>query len=158
MKTLLFVELPIGVDDLALQETARRERLFSAIFSRGPRFTSNNYGTITFMEEGAFSWSGFDLLVPQHIPESILAQSGGGTGAVSMDLFLDSALEDRYSGAFTLRFANAGRETALRCMYFLDNQGFRLEIVPEANIDGVVVIRRAASPMILYFFRDEELW
>jgi hypothetical protein len=53
---------------------------------------------------------------------------------------------------------NGGREAMLRCMYFLDNQGFRVEIVPESSVDGIVVARRAASPMVLYFFRDEGLW
>jgi hypothetical protein len=151
MRTLLFVSLPIDVDDLILQESARRERLYSAIFSQGPVFTSNNYGTIVFGEDGAFTWKGFDLLVPQHIGENV-----EGRGTVLMDLFLSSDLEDRYNGAFTMRFASRGG--VLRCMYSLDSQGFRIEIAPDSSIDDVTVVRRAASPMVLYFFKDMELW
>ncbi|MDR2719142.1 MAG: SH3 domain-containing protein [Treponema sp.] len=155
MKTLLFVALPTAVDDLIIQESARRERLYDVIFSQGPVFTSNNYGTIAFNENGSFAWRGFDLLVPRFIPES-----AEGDGTVSMDLFLDPAFEDRYSGAFTLHFTeNGARETAvLRCMYALDNQGFRIEVAPESTIEDSTVVRRAASPMVLYFFKDALLW
>jgi len=153
MRTLLFVALPIAVDDLIIQEAARRERLYNAIYDQGPVFTSNNYGTIIFRDGGAFSWKGFDLLVPNLLPESI-----EGNGAISMDLFLGTGLEDRYTGAFTLRFGNSGRDAVLRCMYALDNQGFRIEIAPENTIEDNTVIRRAASPMVLYFFKDAVLW
>jgi len=156
-RTLLFVSLPVSVDDLILQETARRERLYNEIYSQGPVFTSNNYGTITFIEGpppaggGTFSWRNFDLLVPRFIPEDI-----EGDGTILMDLFLDPSLENRYDGAFTLRFTNT--RIALYCMYSLDNQGFRIEIVPDSSIDDVTIAWRGASPMVLYFFRDMELW
>jgi hypothetical protein len=150
-RTLIFVSLPVAVDDLIIQENARRERLYDAIYLQGPVFTSNNYGTIVFDEEGKFSWSGFDLLVPLYIPESV-----EGTGTVTMDMFLDSALEDRYNGAFTMRFT--GDNAALHCMYVLDNQGFRIEIAPETTIEDNTIVRRASSPMVLYFFKDEGLW
>ena len=160
MKSLVFISLPNDVDDLIMQESSRRERLYNAIYSQGPVFTSNNYGTIVFTENGSFNWSGFDLLVPQYIGAAVQ-----GEGTVVMDLFLDTLLEDhRYSGAFTLRFANApgaagsSEAALLRCMYFLDNQGFRIEIVPESSVDDFTVMRRAASPMVLYFFRDSGLW
>jgi len=162
-RTLLFVSLPVSVDDLILQETARRERLYNEIYSQGPVFTSNNYGTITFMEGaapgggvppaggGSFSWRNYDLLVPRFIPEDI-----EGDGTILFDLFLASALEDRYDGAFTLRFTNT--RVALYCMYSLDSEGFRIEIVPDSSIDDVTIARRGVSPMVLYFFRDTELW
>jgi hypothetical protein len=153
MRTLLFVSLPIDVDDLVIQETARRDRLYDTIYHQGPVFTSNNYGTIAFRENGTFSWRGFDLLVPQLLPEST-----EGNGTISMDLFLGTGLEDRYTGAFTLSFGNTGTEAILRCMYALDNQGFRIEIAPETTIEDNTVIRRAASPMVLYFFKDAVLW
>jgi len=156
-RTLLFVSLPVSVDDLILQENARRERLYNEIYSQGPVYTSNNYGTITFMGGpppaggGTFSWRNFDLLVPRFIPEDI-----EGDGTILLDLFLDPALEDRYDGAFTLRFSNT--RVALYCMYSLDNEGFRIEIVPDSSIEDVTIVRRGDSPMVLYFFRDTELW
>jgi hypothetical protein len=154
MRTLLFVSLPVDVNDLIIQETTRQERLYEAIYNQGPVFTSNNYGTITFNEDGSFSWIGYDLLVPMHISEN-----ASGDGTVSMDLFLAPELEHRYNGAFTMSFRNLNnRITIMRCMFSLDNQGFRIEIVPETSIDGITVTQRAASPMVMYFFKDEGLW
>ena len=156
LRTLLFVSLPVEVDDLITQETTRREELYSTVFRQGPAFTSNNFGTIIFRENAAFTWRGFELLVPQHIPEEVAQQGSEGNGTVIMDLFLVPELEDRYTGAFSLRFTNpGGRDALLRCMYYLDDQGFRIEIVPESSIDGSTITGRAASPMVLFFFRDE---
>jgi hypothetical protein len=39
-------------------------------------------------------------------------------------------------------------------MYGLDSQGLRLEVVQDFGIEDITVTRRAASPMVLYFFRD----
>jgi hypothetical protein len=150
-RTLLFVALPLEVEDLIIQESARRDNLFLNIYSQGPAFTSNNYGTIRFTEAGEFNWTGFTLLVPQVIP-----LDAPGSGAIDMNLFLSASLQDRYNGAFTLRFNKTdGQEAAIRFMYTLDSQGFRLEYVPEASMDDLVVSRRAPSPLVLYFYKAE---
>jgi hypothetical protein len=150
LKSLLFVALPSGVDDLIMQETARREGLFEVLYSRGPSFSSHNYGTLTFEENGRFAWTGYNILVPQLIPVSALEG-----GLVDMRLFLATSLRDRYNGAFTLRFDTVSRaaEAELDFMYTLDNQGFRIEYVPPSGKDGITVVRRASSPMVIYFYR-----
>jgi hypothetical protein len=151
LRTLLFAALPTDVDDLIVQETARRDALFNIIYSQGPAYTSHNYGTIIFSEEGGFTWTGNDLLIPQVIPASVMA-----SGQVDMRLFVSSSLNDRYSGALTLRFNAFNRSgTDVNFMYYLDNQGFRLEYVPDTSLDGLVVSRRASSPLVLFFFRTE---
>jgi hypothetical protein len=150
-KALLFVSLPEEIDELIVQESTRRNRLYNIIYTRGPVFTSNSYGTITFSEGRAFTWTGYDLLIPNLIPES-----SDGRGTIAMDLFLAPEFEDRYTGAFTLRFTRSGggQAAVLRCMYFLDNQGFRIEVVPETGIEEVTVTNRDTSPMVMYFSRD----
>ena len=152
VRTFNFVSLSANLDDVIAGEQTRRSRLYSAILSHGPTFTSGNFGTISFNANGTFNWDGFDLLVPAHIPHGVL-----GRGRVSMDLFLAPALMGNNTGAFTMRFTGGDGRTTLRAMYSVDAQGFRLEIVPEANIDGVTVQRRAASPMVLFFFADNEI-
>ena len=154
VRNLSFVSAP-SIDDVIARETSRRARAHNAIVSHGPVFTSSNFGTIVFGPDGAFTWSGFELLVPQHIP-----RAAQGRGTVAMDLFLSRALETQYNGAFTMRFAGSdGRHAAsLHAMYSFDSQGFRLEIVPEANIDGgTVVARRSASPVVLFFSASDEI-
>ena len=153
IRSFTFVSLPIDIEEIIAEEVARRAILHGEIFRHGPVFTSSNFGTIVFGEDGTFAWNGFDLLVPQHIPRAAV-----GHGTVDMDLFLSPALGSQYSGAFTMRFTGSdGREVAaLRSMYTLDSQGFRIEIIPEASIDGMTVARRAASPMVLFFFADND--
>jgi len=151
LRTLLFVSLVSDVDDIILQETARREALFQVIYEQGPEYASNNYGTLTFKEDGSFTWTGNSLLIPQVIPASVV-----GSGTLEMRLFLTVGLRDRYAGAFTMRFDTMSGATAQAdFMYSMDAQGFRIEHVPQASLDGLAVARRASSPLVIYFFRVE---
>jgi hypothetical protein len=157
LRSLRFAALPSDVDDLVMQETARRAGLFEVLYSRGPSYTSHNYGTLSFEENGRFTWTGYNILVPQVIP----AQALEG-GVVDMRLFLAPSLTDRYNGAFTLKFDTAGalisgasEAAEVDFLYTLDNQGFRIEYVPGTSRDGIVVARRASSPMVIYFYRAE---
>jgi hypothetical protein len=146
LKTLLFVALPSKVDDIILQESARREELFRAIYEHGNEFINNNYGTIIFQEDGRFTWTGNSLLVPQIIPASAL-----GSGTLDMRLFLADSLAERYTGAFTLRFNAIGGAAPVDFMYSLDSQGLRIEHVPQTSLDGITIVRRASSPMVIFF-------
>ena len=154
VRTFSLVALPVDIETVINREVARRANLYNAIVRHGPAFASGNFGAIHFGSDGTFTWSGFDLLVPQHIP-----RAAQGQGVVSMDLFLAPALAERHSGAFTMRFqgSGGGEVAALRAMYTLDSQGLRLEIVPDASVDGVTVARSSASPMVLFFFARDEI-
>jgi hypothetical protein len=151
LRSLLFAALPVDIDDLIAQETNRREALFGNILAGGPSYTSSNYGSLSFTENGRFNWTGNILLIPRIIPAAAL-----GSGTAAMDLFLHKDLQSQYDGAFTLRFdgVNGGR-IPVRFMYSLDTQGFRLEYAPDTSMDGNTVLRRASSPMVIYFFRTE---
>jgi hypothetical protein len=159
LRTLHFVALPVEVEDIIAQETVRRDELFNTIFAQGPVFNSANYGTLSFSEDGRFTWTGYDLLIPQVIPSTALE-----SGAVAMRLFLDASLNSRYDGAFSLLFdriettnipSSNGPGAAVHFMYTLDAQGLRIEHVPESSLNGVTVTRRASSPMVIYFFKAE---
>ncbi|MCL2232083.1 MAG: SH3 domain-containing protein [Treponema sp.] len=151
LRTLSFVALPSRVDDIIHQETVRREAQFRNIFQHGPVFTSNNFGTLTFQENGRFTWSGNMLLVPQVIPVSAM-----GSGSADMRLFLSTPMTQHYSGAFTMNFDGiGGARFPVNFMYTLDAHGLRIEHAPQASMDGLTVARRASSPLIIYFFRTE---
>jgi hypothetical protein len=150
--TALFVNLPVTLADLIVQESGRREALYAEIFTRGPAYSSANYGTIAFTESGEFIWTGFQRLVPQVIPASVT-----GAGTVDMRLFITTALENRYSGAFTLSFntiGGAGPQVNFMYLFDPDEGSLRLEYAPPANLDGVTVLRRAGSPIIIYFYNE----
>ena len=148
-RTVIFNALPSNIDNIIIQETARREMQFMAIYEEGPVFTSSNYGTITFLQTGDFTWTGYRALVPHLIPEET-----SGTGRINMDIYITRSLEERYSGAFTLQFTDIRSNNTRYFMYAIDSQGLRLEEVPEYGIEGITVTRRASSPTVLYFFRD----
>ncbi|MDR3138855.1 MAG: SH3 domain-containing protein [Treponema sp.] len=159
LRTLLFVALPVAVEDIIAQETVRRDGLFSRIYAQGPAFNSTNYGTLSFSEGGRFTWTGYDRLIPRVIPPAALE-----SGAVVMGLFLEPSLSSRYDGAFSLVFdrietaeapSSGNFGVAVHFMYTLDTQGLRIEYVPESSLNGVTVTRRAASPMIIYFFKAD---
>jgi len=153
LRTLLFVALPYSVDDIILQELARREELVRSIYEHGPIYSSNNYGTLSFSEDGRFSWIGNSLLVPQVISPSAL-----GSGALDMRLHVSDVLSNRFDGAFTMRFDGIGGiKTTTDFIYAIDPQGLRMEYVPETSLDGVTVVRRASSPVVVYFFRNDIL-
>jgi len=151
LRTLVFVALPSHIDDIIHQETSRREALFRNIYQHGPVFTSNNFGTLTFQEDGRFTWTGNMLLVPQVIPASAI-----GSGSANMSLFLNAAMNQHYTGAFTMSFDGVGgARFPVNFMYVLDSQGMRIEHAPQTSMDGITVARRASSPLVIYFFSAE---
>ena len=148
-QTYLFVNLPSKIEDLILEETARRESQFMTIYEQGPVFSSNNYGTITLLQTGDFTWTGYDLLVPQ-----VISADTKGAGRINMDLYISPSYEERFNGAFSMMFSDIRSNNTVYFLYALDNQGLRLEAVPEFGIEDVTVMRRSLSPVVLYFFRD----
>ncbi|MDR2543416.1 MAG: SH3 domain-containing protein [Treponema sp.] len=148
-RTLSFVVLPTDINNIIMQEAARREELFLSVFNQGPTFTSSNFGTLTFISTGDFAWTGFDLLVPQLFPEET-----SGVGRINMDLFIAPFFEDSYDGAFTMQFTDIRTNNIFCFMYAIDSQGLRLEIVSGSDIEDFTVMRRSSSPMVIYFYRD----
>jgi hypothetical protein len=175
LKSLIFVTLGAKLDDLILQEEGRREALFQALAAGGPVYTSTNYGVFTLLpavasaaQAGAaaqtvtsgaasgaaankFTWSGYSLLIPAIIPASSL-----GSGTILMDKYLDPSLQNRFTGAFSLRFDSiggqqGGQNKEITFLYTLDSQGLRLEYVGDENIEGNLVTKRSRSPVVIFF-------
>ena len=148
-RTIVFNSLSNSVDDIILQEEARRENQFMDIYNLGPVFASLNYGTITFLQTGDFVWNGYELLVPQLIP-----YQANGAGRISMDIFIASSLEGSNTGAFSMQFTDTSANNIIYFTYVLDDQSLRLEAVPSFAVENNIVTRQAASPTVLYFYRD----
>jgi hypothetical protein len=147
LQTLLFVALPEALDEIIRVETERRHQGFLGIYALGPAFRSDNYGDLVFSPEQGFTWSGYERLIPWVIPPA-----AKGQGALSMGLYLSRDLQGAYDGAFTLTFAGLSAvEGAIHFLYTLKDRELRIEYVPPDNIDGVTVMRKAGSPMIMVF-------
>jgi hypothetical protein len=149
-KNQVFVTLPIDIDEVITQERGRREVLFESFLDAGPVFHSENYGTLTFAYENIFAWTGYNLLVPQTIPATV-----EGRGNVDMGLFLSRSMQDRYNGVLSLQFRGKDQEPPVtrHFLYILDSQGIRLEYLPESSLSGNLVSQRAASPIVMYFYK-----
>jgi hypothetical protein len=151
--TQVFMTLPISIEDIITQENGRREALFETLVDAGPVFHSENYGTLSFAQGNTFSWTGYNLLVPQTIPATV-----ENRGLVDMGSFLSEDLQDRYNGVMSLQFYGRDTESPARryFMYIIDNQGIRLEYAPTSSFDGNIASRRAASPIVMYFYKMEQ--
>jgi len=148
-RTLQFTALTTNVNDIIQQERARRAAQFTAIYNQGPVFSSTNYGTITFTSNGDFTWTDYDVLVPQLFPSETK-----GIGRINTDLYVDPSVEGRFTGAFTLTFTDIRTNNTFYFMYGLDDQGLRLEVVSPSFIEDVTITHRSPSPMVLYFSKD----
>ena len=147
LRTVYFVTIPASLDEIIDQETTRREELFNNMMEQGPEFTSGNFGTLTLINGGRFTWTDFDDIIPSVIPASAL-----GNGNIIMKLFISGSLIGRYDGAFTFRFNTVNNTRAdVDFLYAFNNHGLRLEFVPSTSRDGLVVSRRSSAPIVLNF-------
>jgi hypothetical protein len=154
-RTELFVDIPIPLDDIIVQEELRRENLYNTLYLEGPAFSSANYGQLRLSAERDFLWEDFERLIPDVVPSAAL-----GRGRVDMGLFPSPTLEAQYDGALTFKFISvSGQDIPVNFFYTIDRDndsgGLRLEYIPKSNIDGNRVLRRASSPLIIYFYHEE---
>jgi hypothetical protein len=151
----LFVNVPTPLDDIIAQEELRRENLYSTLYLEGPAFSSASYGQLRLGAERDFLWDGFERLIPGVVPSAAL-----GRGRVDMGLFLSQDLAPQYGGALTFKFKSLNGQDIPVCFFYTidrdsDSGGIRLEYIPQPNIDGNRVLRRASSPMIIYFYHAD---
>lgn len=133
-----------GIEDLRTAEQERRETL-KLRFSELGTLRSAAYGTISFTEDGTFTWEGYERLIP-----SIIPGDAGVSGILGFNRFLSSGLKADYDGALTLRF-DTPAETELCFLYSFREGGLRLVYVPDEDIDQAVISRENPSPIVLFF-------
>ena len=133
-----------SIDTIIERETNRRINEYGKIASAGPTFSSSSYGKINFYPDNTFSWSGYKLLTPSLIPDG-----AGGTGTVSIEYFLASALKSEYDGILTLKFDGNGKKVSF--LYKIEPNGIRLEDVQRAKFKDKVVTEKSTNPVIIFF-------
>ena len=140
---LNFVTLAENVSDIVNAEKTRRMQEYMQIFTHGPIFSSTSYGKIEFMEDGAFKWTGFKLLVP-----SIIDAGTKSTGSAQIKYSLSKDLAASYDGILTMKFDGMNRE--VNFLYKLDGGALRMEDTTGANFSGTQIKSRGVSPVIIY--------
>lgn len=141
-----FVTLTEDIDALVAAERQRRAKEYDQVRVYGPQFSSSNYGKLSLKENGAFSWSGFDLLVP-----GVISRGAQENGVVSVKYFIDDSLKVSYDGVLTFKFSGMDKE--VNFLYKMADGGLRLEDATDASIEADVVTSRGVSPIIVFFNR-----
>jgi hypothetical protein len=137
-----FVTLPVSVENIINQEKERRQNLYQALYVKGPDLHSSNFGTLTLSANSRFRWEGMEEL----------GGSDLGTGIVDINYYLAGDMADRYSGALAMRFdAVAGGGRVMVFAYILDNQGLRLELIPNDLVSRRTVSKRSPDPLVISF-------
>lgn len=142
-----FVTIDADLNEIIENERTRRSWSYLQIWSRGPVYTSTNYGKLVFDEDGSFHWSNFRLLVP-----SVIKSTAKNAGTAQVKYTISKALAQNYDGVVTLKFNGMSEE--VNFLYRLEDDGLRLEDATTAKMDGNQIKERSASPIIVYFKRQ----
>ena len=126
------------IQKLVSEEQDRRARLYNALYTAGPSFTSSNYGTLSFAQDGSFSWSSYNLLVP-----SVIAASAAGSGTVQLQYFLPANLKSEWDGILTFSFQ--GMERQVNFLYRRTDSGLRLAVATVTVLPDTATGRNTVS-------------
>ncbi|MCR4790198.1 MAG: SH3 domain-containing protein [Treponemataceae bacterium] len=126
------------------KEQERRRNEYSKIVKAGPIFRSSNYGTLTFLDNGSFEWSGYDLLVP-----SIINTGSGNFGKVTVEYFISNGLKAEYDGVISFKFETNAKK--LNFLYKIEADGIRLEDAQKARYKGKLIQEKSSNPVVIFF-------
>ena len=142
--TFNLVTLNETIENVITEEQNRRQQLYAQLESFGPKFSSSNYGKLTFTGSNSFTWSGYKPLQPNVIPRSAL-----GKGQISFELFISNALKNSYDGVVTFYFDNTSE--GVNFLYKIEDDGLRLETTNGASIKKSTVMERSSNPVVIFF-------
>ena len=138
-----------NIEDIIIAETERRETLYNSLLETGTSFSSNAYGNIRMQFDGSFTWTDYDRLIPQIIPDG-----SDGTGKIRFDKFLSSDMKDEYTGIMSFNFKYGDNFIPINFLYTLVDKKLRLTYVPENDITKNIVRKKSISPIVIAFSAD----
>ena len=149
-KSYNFVRLGDDVDiaEVITSEIERRSQLYSSIYRLGPDFTSSNYGSLSFTEDGSFTWKKYNLLVP-----SVISKSAGNSGKVSIKYLLPSSLKSSWDGLLTFIFDDTGEE--VNFFYKKESNGLRFSLASVSNsvndLRTASIVSMPGNSVVIFF-------
>ena len=138
-----------NIEDIIIGETERREILYNALLEAGTSFSSNAYGNISMQFDGSFTWTNYDRLIPQIIPDG-----SDGTGKIKFNNFLSVDLGDEYTGVISFNFNFGEKIIPVIFLYTLVDKKLRLTYVPKNDITNNIVKKKSISPIVIAFSAD----
>ena len=136
-----------SIENLIMAENERRKAVYDQLLDFGTDFSSSNYGSLQFLENGTFVWSGYQRLVPD-----VIADNSGTTGKVDFCYFLDDSIRSVYDGVITFTFDRSKKSTSF--MYKMELDGLRFEETTSAVEKNAVFTQRGTNALVLYFGRN----
>ncbi len=139
-----FVRIDPDIDQLIIDEQARRETLVEEFYARGNTLESTAYGTITLVEGGGFVWENMERIVPDVVPAT-----AGSSGLIDYQLHLAANLYEVYDGVISFIFSE--EETA-HFLYSLQPQGLRFKHLRwPPDSEDLLVKEEGNSPIVIFF-------
>ena len=136
-----------GMEDIILNESERREALYTSLLEAGNSMSSNAYGTIKININGSFSWKGNDKLVPQIIPSG-----SNGSGNLRFDKFIDDSLKEEFTGIISFYFNYGDKQIPVYFLYTLEENKLRITYVPDKDLNNLgIVSKKSISPVVIAF-------
>jgi hypothetical protein len=146
-KSAAFIPNTVDLESLVNAEKTRRATAFSTLLAKGSDLKSSSYGSLKFLPDGRFSWTGFSALQPTVIPADV-----SETGRVELRLFLDEPLKKTFDGVMSFAFDGAKPGTFINFYYKRSDLGIQFEYLPDSGIDGNVAVRRSTSVVVFFAF------
>ena len=143
-KMYKMITLKDNIEKILEAEVIRREKLYKAILATSSDYSSSNYGSLHFTQDGKFTWKKFNQLIP-----TLLDKGVKGNGSVGIKYFVGEKLKNDYDGVLTFSFENMNREVSF--LYKLESTGLRLEDTNKTHMNGNIVEERSRNPLVLYF-------
>lgn len=144
------VRLSKPLQEILEEETFRRQALAEEFISNGPKYSSDTYGKIEFLENQRFFWKEKSILISQNL----LSSEAGNQGQYSFSKFLDNGLRSKYDGVICLKFNNG---ESLDFLYKHRSTGFlMLYVSPSYFEKNIIESDRVLNPMQIFFHKIEE--
>lgn len=150
-KERTFTVLDEDINEVIAQERERRFRVWQEFLQKGPVFSSDAYGTITFLNNKRFTWERYYPLVP-----SIVPYKAKNRGSVNFSTFLSQELKDEAQGVITFYFDTEPGAYPVDFLYTFQAKGIQLVHVPEENIENNTVIKKTQYPLVIFFSSSSE--
>lgn len=141
---LNFVTIDQDLNEIIANEKQRRIEELEKVVRFGPKFSSGNYGTLVFDDDGSFKWTNNKLLVP-----SVISSDAKHVGMVSVKYAVSKELSSVYQGVLTFKFDGMSNE--VNFLYKMEEGGLRLEDATRAKVNGSMIEGRGAGALIMYF-------
>ncbi|MBN1411786.1 MAG: SH3 domain-containing protein [Spirochaetales bacterium] len=145
--TQQFIVFDKDIGEITNRELERRDRIFEDFYSKGNRLSSSAYGQIRLRSDKTVTWSGFDKLVPNVLPENF-----SGTGRFDFPFYLASNLKSGYDGVITLSMDNLPKNLrTINFLYKFTNNGVRFYSLLSGSVENMEVKKEAVNAIVIFF-------